>query len=55
MKTGCQHLRQLQVILMLKNDCLKGLLLTVVTYKNHIDGYNMVDYLSGKVEESPRK
>lgn len=24
------------------------------TYKNHIDGYNMLDYLSGKVTESPR-
>jgi arylsulfatase A-like enzyme len=24
------------------------------TYKNHLDGYNMLDYLSGKVEESPR-
>jgi arylsulfatase A-like enzyme len=23
-------------------------------YKNHIDGYNMLDYLSGKTEESPR-
>lgn len=24
-------------------------------YRNYIDGYNMIDYLSGKVEESPRK
>jgi arylsulfatase len=24
------------------------------TYKNHIDGYNLLDYLSGKTEESPR-
>jgi arylsulfatase len=25
------------------------------TYKNHIDGYDMTDYLSGKEKESPRK
>ena len=25
------------------------------TYKNYIDGYNLLDYLSGKVKESPRK
>ncbi len=25
------------------------------TYKNHIDGYNQLDYLSGKAKESPRK
>ncbi len=25
------------------------------TYKNHIDGYNLLDYLSGKVKDSPRK
>lgn len=25
-----------------------------VTYKNHIDGYSMVPYLTGEVEESPR-
>ena len=24
------------------------------TYKNHIDGYNLLDYLSGKSAESPR-
>jgi arylsulfatase A-like enzyme len=23
-------------------------------YKNYIDGYNQLDYLSGKVKESPR-
>jgi arylsulfatase len=25
------------------------------TYKNHIDGYNLVPYLTGQVKESPRK
>ena len=24
------------------------------TYKNHLDGYNLLDYLSGKTKESPR-
>jgi arylsulfatase len=24
-------------------------------YKNHLDGYNQLDYLSGKVKDSPRK
>ena len=28
---------------------------TVAHYKNYIDGYNQLDYLSGKVKESPRK
>jgi len=25
------------------------------TYKNHIDGYNLLQYLTGEVKESPRK
>jgi arylsulfatase A-like enzyme len=25
------------------------------TYKNHIDGYNLLEYLSGKTPDSPRK
>jgi arylsulfatase len=25
------------------------------SYKNHVDGYNQLDYLSGKAKESPRK
>jgi arylsulfatase len=25
------------------------------SYRNHIDGYNLLDYLSGKVDESPRE
>ncbi len=24
-------------------------------YRNHVDGYNMLDYFSGKAEESPRQ
>ena len=33
---------------------LKGVELNGRTYKNYVDGYNMLDYLSGKVKESPR-
>jgi arylsulfatase len=38
----------------IKEKLLKGTELNGRTYRNHIDGYNMTDYLSGKVEESPR-
>jgi arylsulfatase len=39
----------------IKEKLLKGgVELNGRTYKNHIDGYNMLDYLSGKVKESPR-
>ncbi len=39
----------------IKEKLLKGgVELNGRTYKNHIDGYNMLDYLSGKAEESPR-
>ncbi len=39
----------------IKEKLLKGVELNGRTYKNFIDGYNMVDYLSGKAKESPRK
>ncbi len=38
-----------------KEKLLKGVTLNGRPYKNHIDGYNMIDYLSGKMTESPRK
>jgi arylsulfatase len=37
-----------------KERLLKGTTINGRTYKNHVDGYNMLDYLSGKVKESPR-
>jgi len=37
-----------------KERLLKGTSINGRTYKNHIDGYNMVDYLSGKAKDSPR-
>ncbi len=39
----------------IKEKLLKGgVELNGRTYKNHIDGYDLTDYLSGKVKESPR-
>ena len=38
----------------IKEKLLTGVELNGRTYKNHIDGYNMLDYLSGKAENSPR-
>jgi arylsulfatase A-like enzyme len=37
-----------------KERLLKGTTINGRTYKNHLDGYNLLDYLSGKVKESPR-
>jgi arylsulfatase len=38
----------------IKEKLLKGVELNGRNYKNHLDGYNMLDYLSGKVKQSPR-
>jgi arylsulfatase len=38
----------------IKEKLLKGVALNGRTYRNHIDGYNMLDYLSGKADKSPR-
>jgi arylsulfatase len=38
----------------IKEQLLKGVSLNGRKYKNHIDGYNQLDYLSGKVDKSPR-
>jgi arylsulfatase A-like enzyme len=37
-----------------KEKLLKGATFNGRTYKNHIDGYNLLDYLSGKAKDSPR-
>jgi len=38
----------------IKEKLLKGVALNGRNYKNHLDGYNMLDYLSGKTDKSPR-
>ncbi|MEZ5276096.1 MAG: arylsulfatase [Opitutaceae bacterium] len=38
----------------IKNQLLKGVDLNGRHYRNYIDGYNQLDYLTGKVAESPR-
>ncbi|MCH5373276.1 MAG: arylsulfatase [Planctomycetes bacterium] len=37
-----------------KEQLLEGVELNGRTYRNHIDGYDLVPYLTGEVEESPR-
>ncbi len=37
-----------------KQRLLKGTEINGRKYRNHVDGYNLLDYLSGKVKESPR-
>jgi arylsulfatase len=39
----------------IKEKLLKGVELNGRTYRNHLDSYNQLDYLSGKTKESPRK
>jgi arylsulfatase len=39
----------------IKERLLTGAELNGRTYRNHIDGYNLLDYLSGKATESPRR
>ena len=39
----------------IKEKLLKGTTLNGRTYKNYIDGYNLMDYLTGQSKESPRK
>jgi len=38
----------------IKEKLRKGVALNGRTYRNYIDGYNLLDYLSGKTKESPR-
>jgi len=38
-----------------KERLLKGTTINGRSYRNHLDGYNQLDYLTGKVTESPRK
>ena len=39
----------------IKDQLKKGVDLNGRHYRNYIDGYNMIDYLSGNTEQSPRK
>jgi arylsulfatase len=38
----------------IKDRLMKGVTLNGRPYKNHLDGYNQLDYLSGKIKDSPR-
>ncbi len=39
----------------IKEKLLKGVELNGRSYKNHVDGYDLTDYLTGKAKDSPRK
>ena len=39
----------------IKEDLLDGYEAIGRNYRNHLDGYNMLDYLAGKTEKSPRR
>jgi len=39
----------------IKEQLLEGIELNGQTYRNYIDGYNMLDYLTGATSESPRR
>lgn len=39
----------------IKERLLKGTDINGRSYRNHLDGYNQLDYLSGKTKDSPRK
>jgi arylsulfatase A-like enzyme len=39
----------------IKEQLLKGADVNGRHYKNHVDGYNLIDYLSGKTDKSPRR
>jgi len=39
----------------IKDKLLQGVELNGRTYRNYIDGYNMLDYFAGKAKDSPRK
>jgi arylsulfatase len=39
----------------IKEKLMKGVTLNGRPYKNYIDGYNQLDYITGKTKESPRK
>ncbi|MCB1070556.1 MAG: arylsulfatase, partial [Kiritimatiellae bacterium] len=39
----------------IKEQLMAGVELNGRTYKNYIDGYNLLDYLSGNVQDSPRR
>ena len=57
----CSHIDMLPTILSIAGDdqvkdkCLKGYKIGDMTYKVHIDGHNLVPYLTGQAKESPRQ
>ncbi len=53
--TGCRPSSRWRASPTSSRSCKKGYKAIGRTYKNHIDGYNLLPYLTGKEKESPRK
>ena len=57
----CSHIDMLPTMLAIAGDdkvnekCLKGYKIGGMTYKVHLDGHNLVPYLTGQAKESPRQ
>jgi arylsulfatase len=57
----CSHIDMLPTLLAAAGDdkvaekCLTGYKVGDTTYKVHLDGHNLIPYLTGKTKESPRK
>ena len=54
-RTGCRPSPPSPAMPDIKEKLLKGVELNGRSYRNYIDGYNLLDYLTGKTKESPRK
>jgi arylsulfatase len=56
----CSHIDMLPTLLAAAGDdkviekCLTGYKVGAMTYKVHLDGYNLIPYLTGQAKESPR-
>ena len=53
--TGCRPSSRWPASRTSSRSCKKGYQAIGRTYKNHIDGFNLLPYLTGKEKESPRK
>ena len=57
----CSHIDMMPTILAIAGDdkvtekCLNGYKVGTMTYKVHLDGHNLVPYLTGQTKESPRQ
>ena len=55
MRTGCRPSPPSPAIRTSRRSCWTGVDINGRHYRNYIDGYNQLDYLTGKTDKSPRK